>query len=86
MKDYTHPIYGDGLAPPEVLHHINLKTWQRPALRRFEKACKKAGIFYMREGTRITLAFASKEEKESNMNWFEKQLELNGKDYKKKGL
>ena len=84
-KQYQHPIYGDGLAPVECLHHITLPPhWKRPAIRRFIASAKKAGIFYMSEGHKITLAFKSELEKKSSMGWFEHQLELNNQPFKSK--
>lgn len=82
-KEYAHPIYGDGLAPIECQQKLTLPAhWQRGAIRRFEKACKSAGVFYLKNGHTITLAFASKLERDSNISWFKKQLELNGEEFK----
>jgi len=84
-KEYTHSIYGDGLAPIECQQKLTLPAWwKRGNIRRFEKACKSAGIFYAKNNHTITLAFASEEEKKSNINWFTTQLELNGEPFKEK--
>jgi len=84
-KPYTHKIYGDGLAPLECQQKLHLPDWWTSgAIRRFQKACQEAGVFYLKDGHTVTLAFASEEEKESNIGWFKVQLELNKQPFKEK--
>ena len=84
-KEYTHSTYGNGLAPIECQQKLTLPAWWKSgAIRRFQKACQKAGVFYAKNGHTITLAFASEEEKESNIGWFKVQLELNNEPFKEK--
>lgn len=78
-KEYEHPIYSDASPPPrECVYVAHMPAhFARPALRRFVKSAKKAGVFWYQIGHEIGMAFESKEVRDKSAVLFERQLSLN---------